>query len=227
MHIPDGFFTAGASAGAGLVAGGAIAIAVKKTRDVLDDKAVPLGGLLAAFIFAAQMVNFPVAAGTSGHLIGGALAAILVGPWFALVAMSVVVIVQVLFADGGVTAVGLNLVILGAVTVGTGSLSFRLAKRMLPATRGGITLASGIAAFVSVLAAATAFSFAFTIGGSASIDPPVLFRAMLGVHLLIAVAEGVITAGVVSLVVSVRPDLVAGAHELVPSLVSEPVVVTR
>ncbi|MGD9754854.1 MAG: energy-coupling factor ABC transporter permease, partial [Acidimicrobiia bacterium] len=92
MHIPDGFINGGTSAGAGVIAAGGVAVSLRRSADVLDDKSAPLAGLVAAFIFAVQMLNFPVASGTSGHLLGGALAAILVGPWEAALCISVVLL---------------------------------------------------------------------------------------------------------------------------------------
>src|SRR5262247_1742941 len=107
MHVPDGFLDAPTSLATGAVAATAMTVAVRRVRDQHEEKAAPLAGLTAAFIFAVQMLNFPVGVGTSGHLLGGALAAILVGPWTGILCMSVVLMVQsLLFADGGVTALG-------------------------------------------------------------------------------------------------------------------------
>ncbi len=117
MHIPDGFINAPTSIVGAVVAAGLIAVSIKKAGDTLDDRQLPLAGLVAAFIFAMQMINFPVAGGTSGHLLGGCLAAVLVGPWVGSLAMSVVFIVQALvFADGGLTALGLNIILMGYTT---------------------------------------------------------------------------------------------------------------
>ena len=136
MHIPDGFINAPVSLVGGVVAAGLIAVSVKKAADSLDDRQVPLAGLVAAFIFAMQMLNFPVAGGTSGHLLGGCLAAILVGPWVGSLAMSVVFLVQALvFADGGLTALGLNIIMMGYVTCFGGYGIFLLIRKVLPASK--------------------------------------------------------------------------------------------
>ncbi len=121
MHVPDGFLDAPTSLATGGVALVTVGVALRKARTELDDRTAPMAGLVAAFVFAAQMVNFPVGAGTSGHLMGGALAAVLVGPWTALVCISVVLLVQaLLMADGGITALGTNVVLIGLVTVAVG-----------------------------------------------------------------------------------------------------------
>ena len=214
MHIPDGFIDAGASAAAGLVAAGGLGVALKKTSRRVDDKQVPLAGLTAAFVFAAQMLNFPVAAGTSGHLVGGALAAILIGPWAGALCIAVVVIVQALFADGGVTALGLNLVNLSLVTALGGYALFTLARWVLPKSSVAVVVAAGVAAGLSVLLAALSFWIEFAIGGAVDLPPAGVLGAMAGVHALIGVGEGLITALTVGLILSVRPDLVYGARDL-------------
>lgn len=218
MHIPDGFFQASACAGAGAVGATGLGIAVRRTRALLDDRQIPLAGLVAAFIFGAQMLNFPVAGGTSGHLIGGALAAVLVGPWLAALCMSVVLLVQLLFADGGVTAIGLNVTIMGLVTTIGGWSIFRAVRMVLPRDGVGVVLASAVAAFSSVLLAAGAFTLAYAVGGASDVPIGKLAAAMLSVHFFIGIGEAVITASTVSMVMKVRPDLVAGATDVQPSL---------
>ncbi|MCH6160754.1 energy-coupling factor ABC transporter permease [Streptomyces marispadix] len=178
------------------------------------ERTAPLAGLVAAFIFAVQMLNFPVAAGTSGHLLGGALAAILVGPYTGLLCVSVVLLMQgVLFADGGLTALGVNIVDMGVVTVPVAYLVFRLLLRVLPRGRGAITGASFAAALVSVPAAAVAFTGLYALGGTADVELARVFAAMTGVHVLIGIGEAAITAATVGAVVAVRPDLVYGARD--------------
>src|SRR6478752_7438937 len=131
MHVPDGFLDAPTSAVTGVVAVAAVGVALVKARNELDDRTAPMAGLVAAFIFAVQMLNFPVAAGTSGHLLGGALAAILVGPYTAVLCVAVVLLVQgFFFADGGLTALGVNITIMGIVTVLVGWGVFRLVARL-------------------------------------------------------------------------------------------------
>ena len=133
MHIPDGFFDAPTSIAGGAVAVGAVSVASRRTRDVLNERQVPLAALTAAFVFAAQMLNFPVASGTSGHLLGGVLAAVLVGPWVAVLCLTVVLGVQgLVFADGGLTALGLNVVNIAVVGTLGGYVVFRLLRRLLP-----------------------------------------------------------------------------------------------
>jgi cobalt/nickel transport system permease protein len=218
MHIPDGFINAGTSAGAALIAAGGVTVAVKKTSRYLDDRQVPLAGLTAAFVFAVQMLNFPVAAGTSGHLLGGALAAILVGPWAGALCLTVVLIVQAFFADGGITALGLNVLDMGFVTALGGYAIFTGLRRVLPTKRSSVVLSSGIAAGLSVVMSALVFFIQFTIGGNVDLAPGSVLTAMLGVHALVGIGEGLITAATVGLVLSVRPDLVYGARDLASPL---------
>jgi cobalt/nickel transport system permease protein len=212
MHAPDGFLTAPTAIVTGVLSAGAIAASIRASRPELDDDRIPLAGVTAAFVFAAQMVNFPVAAGTTGHLIGGALAAILLGPSLGLLVVAVVVIVQALaFADGGLTALGYNVLNMAVVTSLGGWAVFRGARRLLPASAGGVTAAAGLAAFASVLLSAMAFSVQWLFGASAAVPFDRVFTAMVGVHTLIGIGEALITAGVVAAVLTVRPDLVRGA----------------
>lgn len=215
MHVPDGFLDLPTSLATAAVAASAVALSLRGARRELDDRAAPLAGLVATFVFAAQMINFPVAAGTSGHLIGGALAAVLVGPWTATLCLTVVLLVQgLLFADGGLSALGTNITLMGVVGVWTGYAVFRLALAVLPRRIGSVPLAAGIGGFASVPMAALTFAGLFTLGGTAPLDPGSLVAAMVGVHTLIGVGEGVLTALVVGSVVAVRPDLVHGARRI-------------
>lgn len=215
MHVPDAFLDAPTSVATGVVAITGVAIALRRSRGDLDDRVAPLAGLVATFIFAAQMLNFPVAGGTSGHLLGGALAAVLVGPWTATLVMTVVLLIQALvFADGGLTALGTNATLMGLVGVWVGYGVFRLARRALPRRTASVPVAAAIGAFVSVLAAAAVFAALFLVGGTAPLEADTLFGAMLSWHALIGLGEAVITFLVVSAVVSVRPDLVHGARDL-------------
>src|SRR3990170_1698899 len=133
MHVPDGFLDAPTSVATGVVAAAAVAVALRGARRELDDRTAPMAGLVAAFVFAAQMLNFPVGAGTSGHLLGGALAAVLVGPFTAALCLAVVLLVQgLLFADGGITALGTNITLFSVVAVGAGWLVFRAVQTVLP-----------------------------------------------------------------------------------------------
>lgn len=214
MHIPDGFIDAPVSLAAGVLAVAAVGVSIRGARRELSETSAPLAGMTAVFIFAAQMVNFPVGAGTSGHLIGAALAAILIGPYAAVLAMTMVLVVQALaFADGGLSALGLNLLNLAVVAVIAAWLMFIavVPARAAPSTRR-IWFAAGAAGLVSVVAAAAAFSVEFALGGNAPLPAGTVTAAMLGVHTVIGLAEGAITALVVGGVAAVRPDLVFGLH---------------
>lgn len=212
MHIPDGFIDPSTSLAAGALAAAGLGVAVKKSGDVLEDREVPLAGLVAAFVFAAQMLNFPVAAGTSGHLIGGTLAAVLVGPWVGALCIAVVLMVQALFADGGITALGLNILNLAMVSGWLGYALFAGLRSVGPKSYRWITGAAGVAAGVSVPLAALAFTVEYAVGGSGGISMGALTAAMVGVHMLIGVGEGVITGATVGMVLAVRPDLVYAAR---------------
>jgi cobalt/nickel transport system permease protein len=214
VHIPDGFINATTSVGAGAVAAGGIGVSLRRAAQTLQDRQAPLAGLVAAYIFAVQMLNFPVAAGTSGHLLGGVLAAVLVGPWAGAICVAVVLVVQSLFADGGLTALGLNITNMAVVGVFGGWAVFSLLRRVLPAIRTSVVAASGIAAGVSVVLAATAFVVEYAIGGTGGAPVGTVLAAMVGVHTLIGVGEGLITALTVGAVLRVRPDLVHGAADL-------------
>ncbi|WP_370413226.1 energy-coupling factor ABC transporter permease [Streptomyces fradiae] len=219
MHVPDGFINAPVSAAAGVVAAGAVAVSLRGARKELDERTAPLAGLVAAFIFAVQMLNFPVAAGTSGHLLGGALAAILVGPYTGVLCIAVVLLMQgVLFADGGLTALGVNISVMGVVTVLVSYALFRGLVLVLPRTRRSVTVASFVAALVSVPAAATAFTAIYAIGGTTDVPLGKVLTAMVGVHVLIGIGEAVITMLTVGAVIAVRPDLVYGARGLTAPL---------
>ena len=219
MHIPDGFFNAGTSVAAGVASVGTLTVAVKKAAVELQDRQAPLAGLVASFVFAMQMLNFPVVAGTSGHILGGALAAVLVGPWAACICVAVVVLVQALFADGGLSALGLNILLISIVPALTGYGVFAVARAALPKTKPSIALAAGIGAGVSVPVSAALFSVLFAIGGTVDLSFSSVFGAMVGVHLLIGLGEAVITAATVSAILGVRPDLVHGAAGLQQPLV--------
>ncbi|MGX5214848.1 energy-coupling factor ABC transporter permease [Streptomyces violaceus] len=219
MHVPDGFIDAPTSAATGVIAAGAIAVSLRGARRELDERTAPLAGLVAAFIFAVQMLNFPVAAGTSGHLLGGALAAILVGPYTGVLCVSVVLLMQgLLFADGGLTALGVNITNMAIVTTVVAYALFRGLAKVLPRTRGSITAASFVAALVSVPAAALAFTLMYAIGGTTDVSIGKVATAMVGVHLLIGIGEAAITALTVGAVLAVRPDLVHAARGRTPKL---------
>jgi cobalt/nickel transport system permease protein len=212
LHIPDGFLSGGVAAICGVLAIATVACALRVANVELDEARVPLLGVLAAFIFAVQMLNFPIAGGTSGHLLGATLAAILLGPWLACLVMAVVLTVQAFaFADGGISALGanvLNMGVLGALLAGV--LVVALVKA-LPRTRGvflGIT--AGVS-WVAVMVGAAATSVELAISNTVPLGTSL--PAMLGVHALIGIGEAVITTAAVTAVLVSRPDLVALAPE--------------
>ncbi|NUP25069.1 MAG: cobalt ABC transporter permease [Streptomyces sp.] len=215
MHVPDGFIDAPTSVATGAVAAAAVAVSLRGARRELDERTAPLAGLVAAFIFAVQMLNFPVAAGTSGHLLGGALAAILVGPYTGVLCVSVVLLMQgILFADGGLTALGVNITNMAVVTTVVAYAVFRGLVKVLPRSRRSATVASFVAALLSVPAAALAFTLMYAVGGTTDVSIGKVATAMVGVHLLIGVGEAAITALTVGAIIAVRPDLVYGARDL-------------
>ncbi len=215
MHAPDGFLNVGTALATGALSAGTIGAALRQSGQTLRDKQIPLAGLAAAFIFAAQMFNFPVAAGTTGHLIGGALAAVLLGPTVGALVVTVVVIVQALaFADGGLTALGYNILNMAIVPAFGGYAVFRLFRRLLPRSAGGVVGAMGLAGLISVVLSAAAFSIEWLFGATAPVPFDTVFGAMVAVHSLIGIGEGVISALVIGAVLAVRPDLVVGASDL-------------
>lgn len=228
MHAPDGFLTAGTAVATGAISVGTVGVALRQAKHQLKDKAVPLAGITAAFVFAAQMFDFPVAAGTTGHLMGGALAAILLGPSVGVVVVTVVVVIQALaFADGGLTALGYNILNMAIVPAYGGYAVFRLVRKIMPKTSGGVIGAGALAAWASVVMSAMAFSIQWLFGASAPISFDVVFSAMVGVHAVIGIGEAVITALILGTVLATRPDLVYGASDLERTELAETQVKTR
>lgn len=207
MHIPDGFLSPEVALATGAVSAGVVGYSLHRANEQLDDRRVPLLGVTAAFIFAVQMLNFPVAGGTSGHLLGAALAAVLLGPWLACLVMAVVITTQAfVFADGGISALGanvLNMGIIGALAVGFG---IQWLRHVLPHGRGTYLGIVGISAWASVMLGATAASIELAMSGTVPLDT--VLPAMLGVHALIGIGEAVITVAAVSAVLVTRPDLI-------------------
>ncbi len=202
-------------------AAAAVGVALKRADVELDERRVPLLGVTAAFIFAVQMLNFPVAGGTSGHLLGAALAAILLGPWMACLAMSVVLVAQAfVFADGGITALGaniLNMGVIGALLVG----GLMYAARSVSGNRRSAVLAiAGVGAWLAVMAGAAATSIELALSDTVPLGT--VLPPMLGVHALIGIGEAVITVAAVSAVLATRPDLIPGVHARTPRPVSVP-----
>ena len=215
MHVPDGFLDAPTSIATGVVAAAAVGVSLRKARGELDDRTAPLVGLVAAFVFATQMITFPVAAGTTGHLLGGAIAAVLVGPWTAVLCTSTVFLVQaLLFADGGITALGTNVTLMGITTVLVGWVVFRACQIVLPKRTAMVPLCAGLGALLSVPVAALVFVGLYAVGGTADIPLGSLTAAMVGVHTLIGIGEAAITFLAVGSIIAVRPDLVYGARRV-------------
>lgn len=222
MHVPDGFLDAPTSIATGAVAVVGVGLALRGARRELDDRTAPMAGLVASFVFAGQMMNFPVGAGTSGHLLGGALAAVLAGPWTAVLCVSVVLLVQALFmADGGITALGTNITLMALVGVVVGWLVFKGVQAVLPRRTSMVAPAAAVGALMSVPAAALVFTLLFAVGGTAPIDTGTVLTAMLGWHAVIGIGEAAITGLVVGSVVAARPDLCHGARHVLERRVLE------
>jgi cobalamin biosynthesis protein CbiM len=219
MHVPDGFIDIPVSIAAGAIAAAGVGVCLRGARRELDDRTAPLAGLVASFIFAVQMLNFPVAAGTSGHLLGGALAVMLVGPFTGALCVAVVLLVQGLFfADGGLTALGVNIIDMSLVTVIVGYAVVRLLIAVLPKTRISLLVATFVGALLSVIAASVAFTLIYALGGTTDIPLGTVASAMIGVHVLIGIGEALITTVTVASILAVRPDLVRAARHLQPKL---------
>jgi cobalt/nickel transport system permease protein len=207
MHIPDGFLDPGVAAATAVVAAGAVGIGLRRAEATFDERRAPLLGVTAAFVFAAQMLNFPVAGGTSGHFLGAALAVVLLGPWLACLVLAVVLAVQaLLFADGGLTALGANVLNLGVVGAFTAALVLGAALRLLPATDRTLLGATAAASWISVVVASGAVAAELAISGTVPLGT--VLPAMAGVHMLIGIGEAVVTVAAVSAVLVSRPDLV-------------------
>lgn len=206
MHIPDGFLDAKTAAATAVFSVVGVGLALRQVKRELPPRRVPLLGLAAAFLFAAQMVNFPVMGGTSGHLIGGALVAVLLGPGAAVIVLTAVLTVQCfLFADGGVTALGANIFNMGLVGAGGGYLVFRLLARVLPGGRGRVTAIAFAGWAATVLAAV---SCAGQLAWSGTVAWTAAFPAMTGVHMLIGIGEGLISALAFLAIERTRPELI-------------------
>src|SRR3990172_1399208 len=211
MHIPDGFLTPAIAVIGWAIAVAIIVLALRQTRRQLDDRMVPRRGVLAAFIFAAQAINSPVAAGPSGHLIGASRAAIVMGRGAATLIMTAVLVVQgLLFQDGGLVVMGWNVVNMGVVAAFSGCLTYTLARRLAGESRVAILAASFAAGWISVVIASLAAAIELAASGTSPLTLAV--AAMGSVHALIGIGEGIITAAAVGLLLVSRPELLkAGA----------------
>ncbi|HQE19494.1 MAG TPA: energy-coupling factor ABC transporter permease [Aggregatilineales bacterium] len=208
MHAPDGFFSVWLSIVGWVIAAALIALALRNTRDQLGERQVPLMGIMAAAIFAGQMLNFTIPGGTSGHLIGGALAAIVLGPWAGLLVMTAVVAVQaLLFQDGGLLVMGLNIINMGVITAFVGYFVYRLVRKIVPG-RAGLLVGAAAGAWLSLVVTAAFAAVELALSGTS----PLRFAlpAMVGVHALIGVGEALLTVFALGFILAARPDLVTG-----------------
>ena len=206
MHAPDGFLSIPIAGAMWLVTIIVLTVAVRRTNKTLDDRAVPLMGVTAAFIFAAQMFNFQVFGGTSGHLLGGVLAAVLLGPWAATLVMACVIAVQALvFQDGGLVVMGANIFNMGVVGTLGGWYIYRAVARLLGGEDRARIPAAGIAAWAAVVVGSTCMAFELALSGTTTLA--VALPAMVGVHLFIGVGEALITMGALAFIGATRADL--------------------
>jgi len=209
MHMSDGLLNAPTAVLFALVAAAGLGLALVRARADLDERTAPMAGLVAAFVFAAQMINFPVLPGVSGHLLGGALAAVLAGPWVGALCVSIVLVVQaLLFADGGLTMLGANITNMALIGTAVGFLVAWALRRFAARGRAQLVVVAFVAAFVNTVAASGGFVLEYAIGGAAGYGLATTAAAIVGVHCLIGIGEGLITAITVGAVASARPDLV-------------------
>ncbi|MFH1691963.1 MAG: energy-coupling factor ABC transporter permease [Candidatus Omnitrophota bacterium] len=207
MHIPDGFLAPSTWIPAWFITIGGLGVSLRRTQEILKERMVPLMGVMSAFIFAAQMLNFPVIGGTSGHLLGGVLAAILLGPYAGAVVIAVVLIAQCfIFQDGGITALGANILNMSFVGAVGGYFIYRIMRRLIK-NKSGLMIATAVAAWSSVVLASAACALELFFSGVAPLR--VVFPAMVGMHALIGIGEAVITCLAIGYIRKVRPDLIA------------------
>ncbi|WP_285642385.1 energy-coupling factor ABC transporter permease [Lentzea sp. NBRC 102530] len=209
MHMSDGLLNAPVSVVFLVVAAVGVGFALVKARADLDDRTAPMAGLVATFVFAVQMINFPILPGASGHLLGGALAAILVGPYVGALCVTIVLVVQaLLFADGGLTALGANVTNMALIGTAAGFLVAVALRKLALRGKGGLAAVAFVSAFVNTLLAATGFVVEYAIGGAGGVEIGKVALLMWGLHALIGIGEGLITAATVTSVAAIRPDLV-------------------
>ncbi|SDP84135.1 cobalt/nickel transport system permease protein [Actinopolyspora xinjiangensis] len=209
LHMTDGLLNAPTALLFGAIALAGIGFSLGRARATLDDRTAPMAGLVAAFVFAAQMINFPVLPGVSGHLLGGALVAILVGPWVGTLCVSIVLVVQsLLFADGGLTMLGANITNMALIGTAAGYLVAVALRPLARRGRTGLLITAFLAGTINTVMASTGFLLEYWIGGTAGFSVAQAVLPMLGIHLLIGVGEGIITALTVGAVAAGRPDLI-------------------
>ena len=209
MHVPDGFINAQVSVATGVISLGTLWAYVRNAKNLVADKLIALTGMMSALIFVLQMINFPIAAGTSGHLLGGALAVIVLGPSLGIICISIVVVIQsLLFADGGLSALGVNVLNMAIITSLTGWLTITFWKKLFGDSQFTLISGSVIAGLLSVVFSSIAFVMEYAIGGTVSVPLGSVLIAMISTHLFIGLGEGIITALIISLLLRVRSDLV-------------------
>ena len=209
MHVPDGFMNVTMSAATGVISFGTLWAYIRSAKDLIADKFIALTGMMSALIFVLQMINFPIAAGTSGHLLGGALAVIVLGPRLGLICLSVVVIIQsLLFADGGLSALGVNVLNMAIVTSATSWFIVKYWIKFIGKNKTSIVTVSVLAGILSVVFSSIAFTIQYAIGGTISIPVGTVLLAMVTTHFIIGFGEGIITALIITLLIRVRPDLI-------------------
>ena len=209
MHMSDGLVNAPTAVLFGVLAAVVLALAVRRAQTDLDDRTAPMAGLVTAFVFAVQMINFPILPGASGHLLGGALVAILVGPWVGTLCIAIVLVMQaLLFADGGLTALGANITNMALIGVFVGYAVALAMRPLARRSRGGLLSTAFLAAFVGTVVASLGFVLEYAVGGAGATSLGTVFTLMVGLHALIGIGEGVITAATVGAVAAIRPDLV-------------------
>ncbi|HXX33865.1 MAG TPA: energy-coupling factor ABC transporter permease [Thermodesulfobacteriota bacterium] len=205
--MPDGFLSHTLNAATFVISAGACAYGVRRVNRNFGEREVPLMGVTAAFIFAAQMINFPVAGGTSGHFLGTVFSSVLLGPWASLIIMTIVLVVQCLgFADGGLTAIGSNIFNMGVMGALGGYSVFISFYVLFRKSRKGFFIALAIASWCSIMMAACAVAIELAISGTSPLK--VALPAMAGTHALIGIGEAIVTTAAVSLILKTRPDLV-------------------
>ena len=207
MHIPDGFLDAKTVISTAIISAGALGYAIKKTKEELNERQVPMMGVMAAFIFAAQMVNFPIAGGTSGHMVGATLASIAFGPWAAMLILTTVLLIQgFVFQDGGISALGGNVLLMGVVA---SLIGFAVYKALVgsQANRNRILISTFVAGWASTFSAALVCTILIVVSGTVPLK--VALPAMAGWHALIGIGEGLITALAVAYLTKVKPDLIS------------------
>ena len=209
MHVPDGFINDQVSVATGVISLGTLWAYVRNAKNLVADKLIALTGMMSALIFVLQMINFPIAAGTSGHLLGGALAVIVLGPSLGIICISIVVVIQsLLFADGGLSALGVNVLNMAIITSLTGWLTITFWKKLFGDSQFTLISGSVIAGLLSVVFSSIAFVMEYAIGGTVSVPLGSVLIAMISTHLFIGLGEGIITALIISLLLRVRSDLV-------------------